>query len=359
VGVSPASVTSVEGAGFTNQTVATVAVGDTSTLASQFSASIDWGDGGAIDTGTISGPQGGPFTITGSHSYADEGSYSATVQVTDLTLPADGGTADSPVTVTDAAINGAALSFNATTGASTGTIPVAMFTDTNPGAAAADFSASIDWGDSSTSAGTIIGPLGGPFAVSAAHTYASQGTFPVVVSIVDDGGSTTAPATTASVSDAVIPCAPNQPCSGTAAVPNQQAITVSGTSTTTGTVFVVIGQDTLSCGDPFLHAPQVTTLTETGFTSANGKQVSLDINKSVVGKNGSSAFRVCYSSPNPFTDLYGHKNVTTGLLPYCSTDGDGDSPQHNSVPCVTQQVKNSAGDVIENFTVPAGDPKFH
>ena len=43
---------------------------------------------------------------------------------------------------------------------------VASFTDANPGATTADFTATIDWGDATTSAGTVSGPTGGPFTVS-------------------------------------------------------------------------------------------------------------------------------------------------------------------------------------------------
>ena len=43
---------------------------------------------------------------------------------------------------------------------------VASFTDANPGATTADFTATINWGDATTSAGTVSGPTGGPFTVS-------------------------------------------------------------------------------------------------------------------------------------------------------------------------------------------------
>jgi hypothetical protein len=43
-----------------------------------FTASIDWGDGTPISAGTISGG-GGRFTVTGSHTYASAGTFSARV----------------------------------------------------------------------------------------------------------------------------------------------------------------------------------------------------------------------------------------------------------------------------------------
>ena len=54
-----------------------------SSVASDFTAVIDWGDGGPASTGTISGPDGGPFTVTGSHTYDQLGPYTITITITD------------------------------------------------------------------------------------------------------------------------------------------------------------------------------------------------------------------------------------------------------------------------------------
>ncbi len=349
---TPVSVSTVEGAALSNQTVATFTTGNPSTTAAGYAASINWGDASPLVAGVISGPAGGPFSVSGPHTYAEEGNYTVTVNVTDLSLPANTGTALSSAAVADAAITGTGHAFTATTGASTGAVTVATFTDADPGAVATDFSATINWGDSSSSAGAVTGPSGGVFAVAGTHTYATHGTFPVTVLVTDAGGSSTSPTTTASVDDAVITCPAGQSCSGTATVPNSMAVTVSGTSTTNAVLFVQIGQDALNCGDPFFHAPEVTTLTETGFNSSAGKVVTLDINKSVVGKKLFLLFQVCYSGTTPFTDFFGRKNVTTGVLPYCLL-------VRNKAPCVVSTIKNSVGDVIEKFDVPGGDPRFH
>ncbi len=62
---------------------------------------------------------------------------------------------------------------------------VASIVDMRPGASLGDFSATIAWGDGSSSAGTIAAEPGGVFAVSGAHTYTAAGTFPIVVTIQD------------------------------------------------------------------------------------------------------------------------------------------------------------------------------
>jgi hypothetical protein len=67
---------------------------------------------------------------------------------------------------------------------------VANFTDANSTTSSTgDFTAEIEWGDGSSSAGTVSGS-GGSYSVSGSHTYATTGEFEVTVKIVDDGGST-------------------------------------------------------------------------------------------------------------------------------------------------------------------------
>jgi len=65
-----------------------------------------------------------------------------------------------------------------------------------------DFSATINWGDGTTSAGTVIAQNGGGFAVTGPHTYAEEGSYQVGVTINDIGGSATTAVSTATVADA-------------------------------------------------------------------------------------------------------------------------------------------------------------
>ncbi len=73
---------------------------------------------------------------------------------------------------------------------------VATFTDGTPAAKVSDFSASINWGDGSKSAGTVTGANGGPFTVSGSHTYATTGTFNLTVTLTDAVDKTAYNATT-------------------------------------------------------------------------------------------------------------------------------------------------------------------
>ena len=173
---------------------------DSSTIdaAGVFSASIDWGDG-TTTAGTVSGGDGS-FIVTGGHTYAEEGSYPLGVAITDTAdaeiLPLSGtvAVADAPLTATGADVV-------ATEGASTGQVTVASFTDANPDATAADFTATINWGDGTSSAGSVA-VAGDGFSVDGAHTYAEEGQYTVGVSIDDKGGSTAGTSGTAMVADA-------------------------------------------------------------------------------------------------------------------------------------------------------------
>src|SRR5204862_5155166 len=111
------------------------------------------------------------FNVSGSHTYAEEGSYAVSVTVNDV----GGGSASAngSATVADAVLTAAGTSFTATEGAGFSGV-VATFTDANAGAPVSDFSATILWGDGTSSAGAVSAANGG-FQVSGSHTYADEG----------------------------------------------------------------------------------------------------------------------------------------------------------------------------------------
>src|SRR5262249_36462141 len=67
---------------------------------------------------------------------------------------------------------------------------VASFTSGNPAALPSDFTATIDWGDGHSSAGTVTRDGRGGFNVSGSNTYAAPGTFTVTVAVTDAFGGT-------------------------------------------------------------------------------------------------------------------------------------------------------------------------
>ncbi|HVX63672.1 MAG TPA: carboxypeptidase regulatory-like domain-containing protein, partial [Pirellulales bacterium] len=196
--------TPTEGATFSG-TVATFTDADPNGEVSDYTATIDWGDGSSLSAGAIAVNPAGGFLVTGSHAYADEGVHTVIVAISDAGGSND--TALSTAHVADAPIDAAAVTFHATEGATFGGT-VATFTDANPNGVSGDYTATIDWGDgSSLSFGTISVNPGGGFLVTGSHVYAEYGTRAVTVTVSDVGGSAATAHSTAEIADAPLTAA--------------------------------------------------------------------------------------------------------------------------------------------------------
>ncbi len=249
-GATVPALTFVEGNLSSGVTMATFSDGNGSAVASNFSATIAWGDGGTdtncLSSGgnpncLISGPTGGPFTVTGQHLYVEHGvplPGPIQVTVTDLkSSQVQSGTptltvADAPLTVTNCAgpgqppcvilqksagpppqpllvntdkYNGSLGSFQDGAGAYT---QATDFDNPTPSATPVNTVGSwIDWGDggqencSSVAANTPncvihVNTLTGAVTVDTGalpggHVFTKGGSaLPVVVTIIDKGGQT-------------------------------------------------------------------------------------------------------------------------------------------------------------------------
>jgi hypothetical protein len=168
---------------------------------SDYTATIDWGDGSVITQGVINpGPSGG-FTVTGSHSYGG-GTHAAQITIKD-----NGGasvTATSNFTVKDAALTTSPVAISGVEGTQF-TGPVATFTDSDPRALSVSYyHATIDWGDGTPlDTGSIV-PIGsGAFQVVGTH-LARVGTHTVHVAITDSDVSSASTDSTAVIAAAPI-----------------------------------------------------------------------------------------------------------------------------------------------------------
>jgi len=185
-----------EGQPLVNQTVATFFDPDPMSTAAEYSAAIDWGDGGSSPPDPVTivpsgiSPSGNSFDVRGDHTYTEEGTYTLTVTITDVDTPGNSARVNSTARISDAALMATCATPPFSPQMFMGT--TATFTDANTFAQKTDFTATIDWGDSSSSLGTIGGPSmgSGPYTVSGSHTYTSTGTFTITTTITDDGGST-------------------------------------------------------------------------------------------------------------------------------------------------------------------------
>ena len=163
-----------------------------------YSAQIDWGDGSPQSAGFVfadpvanaANPGVSHFVVTGFHTYAEARTtpYPITVFVTQnapgsifVDPNSTVHTLDS-VAINDALLTpGTVLPIFATENQPLNNVPVATFTDANPVATAADFAATINWGDGTpvdpNARVQLIGgtPAGAIFGVFGSHVYTSLG----------------------------------------------------------------------------------------------------------------------------------------------------------------------------------------
>jgi PKD repeat protein len=191
------SFSAAEGGSF-NGVLATFTDGNAGAAVSDYTATITWGDGSA-GLGSVSARAGGGWQVSGTHIYAEEGAYTASVSVQD-----EGGqrtSTTSVATVTDAPLSASGRSVQATEGNSFSGV-VADFTDSDRGGQIGDYTARINWGDGTVTTGTIVaaGPAG--FNVRGAHAYAQPGAYDLAITVRDAGGSRVSALTTALINDA-------------------------------------------------------------------------------------------------------------------------------------------------------------
>jgi len=83
-------------------------------------------------------------------------------------------------------------------------LALATFQHANGSEPAGTFQASINWGDGSPAGAGAVSLAGNVYTVSGSHTYAEEGTFSVKITVTDDTGSTSLPAT-ATILEALLP----------------------------------------------------------------------------------------------------------------------------------------------------------
>lgn len=188
----PNSPTAVEGA------FSLVSLGSFSDLdGSPWTVDVNWGDS-SPDTIFSTASTG---ALSQNHTYVEEGPEIVKVKVTDSSGLSR--TMSLTVVVADAALTAGAASATGGVEGVSATSLSASFSDADSGASASDFTVTIAWGDGSTDTTGASGSRGS-YTVSASHTYAEEGGYPISILVADDGGSTTSMSATATVSDAAL-----------------------------------------------------------------------------------------------------------------------------------------------------------
>jgi hypothetical protein len=149
-------------------------------------AYIDWSDGTTVTPGTVIANTAvntgnAEFIVLGSHQYANQGLYPLRV-----TIQSDGGsqTAASSAAVTaDAPMIGFGKTISVVKGvAFTNVVANCVDTDTSP-EPETTYNCIINWGDGSTSIGTVMEGDEDSYAVSGSHTYMQTGSYVVLATI--------------------------------------------------------------------------------------------------------------------------------------------------------------------------------
>jgi hypothetical protein len=363
--------------------VATFTDANAQAQASDFKATIYWGDGTSSDATISADPKGG-FDVTATHTYttasgdfeywsgfgwgfpfrSDNGEFEVAVSISD-TKSSDSAMTESLATVAPS-LSVTAQKISATVGQQFSGV-VATFTDADPKATAGNFTATIQWGDGTTSQGTVTADPKGGFDVSGTHTYSNAGEsdegwgpngywfgrhheshgrfdnddniLTVTVQDTTTGDSATARAevnlTTASTTTTAttLSSAPNPSVSGQTVTFTATVAATSGTGNPTGTVNFLEGSTALASSVTLDSSDQATfttlslavgshtiTASYSGDASFSGSQGSDSASPQVVNAASTAATTTTVSSaPNPSTS----GDTVTFTATVAATSGTG------------------------------------
>ncbi len=214
------SISAVEGQLLNNVIVASFTEADLGNSPANFVATINWGDGTPASAGVIQANGLNNYDIIGSHTYAASGTFTVNVTLTDLgsmgsttvggtlfTVTSNGPVNSIPnpilsvATVAAASLSAQGATVTGIEGsplnpAPGGDVLVATFMDSGAIGTPADYTASIAWGDGTTSTPTRITSQGTPngvvFSVFGNNTYKEEGVYQITVTITKTASGATA-----------------------------------------------------------------------------------------------------------------------------------------------------------------------
>ncbi len=144
-------------------------------------ATVNWGDGSATEAATVDQQAG---EVTGSHTYADDGTFSVAVTVTD---DGDKSAAES-FTATVSNLPPVVIAETELSTFELWAAPLTLATFTDLGVLDTH-TAAVDWGDGSPLTAATVQESGGSGSVTGGHSYAAPGDYTGTVTVTDkDGG---------------------------------------------------------------------------------------------------------------------------------------------------------------------------
>ena len=156
---------------------------------------------GTVNLGTVPAGAGGTLTLMVTLPEENPGlTFSASVATTTLDTNLSNNNSSLTTQVTDAPLTAKGRNVSPSQGSKTfNNVTLATFTDANLLATAADFTATVNWGDGTVSTAQVVANSDGSFSVIASHSYgnAKLKSYALSIQIVDDGGSTATAASTA------------------------------------------------------------------------------------------------------------------------------------------------------------------
>jgi hypothetical protein len=192
-----------------NGAVASFTDTDTAGSASQFSAYIDWGDGhhttGTVAANGYNGSGQPQFLVYGSNTYGTAGHYTVTVSIQDAGGASGQATATATVSSPPRAPGQPRPAATGTTATATHGVGFNGSVASFSGLAGAAYRATINWGNGTTTAGSIVATSATTFNVVGSNTYVAPGVYMVSITISMVGGGSTTVETTITVADATQP----------------------------------------------------------------------------------------------------------------------------------------------------------
>jgi cyclophilin family peptidyl-prolyl cis-trans isomerase len=202
IGVEPVTLEAKEAVATPSSTIASFRYGGIVSSPSDFIASVNWGDGSALQASNGASPQvtivpsiskPGYWDVKAAHTYVRAGTYPLHVTI-DGPLGSTQTAKGYAVVAAETALFSAIGEHHTVIGATFANRPIAMISDATAGVDVSDYDVVVDWGDGTrTTENASIRHVGvGRYAVFASHRYTDPERYSVMVTVTRAGFSSTA-----------------------------------------------------------------------------------------------------------------------------------------------------------------------